>query len=408
MLACSSFTYLEAPEAEKTVHRLLEQISTVVSEHIPSHLLKALLLIGGYGRGEGGVIASQTSVRPHNNLDLLLVLKDGRQIQLLQQHINKALKTLRNSTSIGIDLSCIGENKLKNSDCRVIWYDMRYGHKTLLGDTSLASSLTQCNVASIPHWDVRNLLVNRGSLLVINQLLLARVGERVIDKTIIKHGMKAIIGYGDALLFFLGDYHWSYSEKRLRMEKRQDVNPAFKALYESAMAFRFSPVYENYLQRDLTQWCVDLKTALEAIHLQCERLRLQSQDLDWNNYLDRSLHHCLRREQQTLKSTVRRVRDRLCVHYDSSQRRALGGWPQSQLTAKDYLPLLFPAVAYSGIRSSGINSWYRQRAVVLLACTSTHKQALATAYLRFWCKHMDANLQHVLEKLGLSIEEDAA
>ena len=40
---------------------------------IPKEKIKCIILIGGYGRGEGGVIRKGESLIPHNNLDFNII-----------------------------------------------------------------------------------------------------------------------------------------------------------------------------------------------------------------------------------------------------------------------------------------------------------------------------------------------
>src|SRR5690606_3500364 len=118
--------------------------------------------------------------------------------------------------------------------CLVMWFDMRFGHKVLLGDPSFARGLDRFRLSRIEPADVRNLLVNRGTLLVINDLLFDGPGgnDEAARRTALKHAMKAVIGYGDALLYFLGEYDHSYVEKQRRMRIRRDVPAAFRDLYD--------------------------------------------------------------------------------------------------------------------------------------------------------------------------------
>lgn len=406
MLACTTFTYHGKLQAEHYVQSLLEHVSKIVKQHIPSQALTALVLLGGYGRGEGGTIQVNNTYLPHNNLDLLVILRRDNRLAHWSERLNNALSVLRGNSSIGIDLSVISDKQLRKSGCRVMWYDMRLGHKTLLGDVDFVPSLTHCKLSAIPDWDIRDLLVNRGSLLVINQILLPLAKQRTIAKTVIKHMMKAIIGYGDALLFFLGDYHWSYAQKRQNMAERKDVDEAFRRLYDEAMAFRFSPDYERYLCLDLAAWSRQLRKILACVHLRCERLRLNSEELTWETYLDQAIYHSLRRDCRSARQLARRVRDRLTQRHSSEQRSALGGFPGSLMAVRDYLPLLLPAVIYSDFSTTCCESSYRQRSRLLLNSTSNTPLAIAKAYLRAWRQHLDPNLSYVLEKLAVSIEED--
>ena len=104
--------------------------------------------------------------------------------------------------------------------------------------------------------------------------------------------MKAIIGFGDALLFITGDYHWSYLEKLKRVEASEHFDSNFKELYKEAAKFRLSAKYQDYLSRDLNLWMKKLKHCIQPVMLlKFERLRLVCPELNWQNYLKRLHFH---------------------------------------------------------------------------------------------------------------------
>ena len=67
------FTVRGGAEVEGLMGALSNEIADVAGRILPAGSFKALVMIGGYGRGEGGVDARGGVQRPHNNVDLLLV-----------------------------------------------------------------------------------------------------------------------------------------------------------------------------------------------------------------------------------------------------------------------------------------------------------------------------------------------
>ena len=283
------FTHKGGPAVERILQELVTRAGALIALRFAPGELRTLALIGGYGRGEGGVDRAGGEERPHNNLDFMLVVRQTPP-EGLKAELDRALEPLRIEYGVGIDLGLVTLQSLHRAPCRVMWYDVRHGHKTVLGDAALLPSLERFRVESILPEDVRDLLINRGTLLVINELLLAR---RALDedarRALVRHTVKAIIGYGDALLFFRGAYHWSYVEKRRRMAARTDVPEAFRRLYEEASAFRFEPDYAGFAGRDLGAWMAETRAQLAAVHLACEAARLGVPRLDWSDYPRRGL-----------------------------------------------------------------------------------------------------------------------
>jgi hypothetical protein len=285
-----------------------------------------------------------------------------------------------------------------------MWYDMRHGHKTVLGDAGFVPSLARFTVGRILPSDIRDLLTNRGTLLVINDLLLER-GAPALDerKLIVRHGMKAVIGYGDALLFFLGDYHWSYAEKARRMARRTDVEPDFCDAYRRAIEFRFRPSYAAYVDRDLGDWVATMKRALAAVHLAVEARRLRRALPGWDVYQDAALRHAIVEDLPAWRAAAKKA----CYAVAGGS-----GAPGLSLAARlglrmagprGVLPILFPAVAYP--EADGRS---RDRARAILRAPSSHAASLRRAYLRAWSVDGDVNFSGQLARYAIDLRDPPA
>ncbi|GAB4226593.1 MAG: hypothetical protein Tsb0021_02730 [Chlamydiales bacterium] len=272
-------------ELEQNLQFALQELAGVISANVDPNLYRSILLIGGYGKGEGGVELINGRETTHNGLDILAISK--KKPEKLDAQIRPLLKDVQKKYSTALDLSVVDEFKLKRSPCRLLWYDMFWGHRVLLGDTDFITSLPFSNAEKIVPQDFLELMFNRGTLLIINECILKENGASLSDsqkKIIIKHFMKVAIGYGDAILFTLGDYHWSYCEKLHRLELHPNISNEVKQLYLEASTFRFCPNYKDFLSRDLHAWLDSLKHMCADIYLNFERERLKCADLNWSNY----------------------------------------------------------------------------------------------------------------------------
>ena len=398
------FTAKGSQKVEVLITRMVEEIVTVIADTIPEKHYKCLYMLGGYGRGEGGVVILNGQERPHNNFDLLLVANDLKadKIEDMKIKIYEALKQLIERIGVSIDISVINAGKLKSAPCRMIWYDMKFGHKMLLGNTDIIMSCSQFKLKKIPAWDARNLLVNRGTLMIINDLIIKQHStlDLELKKVIIRHTVKSIIGYGDCLLFFLGDYDWSYIEKQKRMQDRRDVDPEFKKLYDDAMNFRFQPDYEPFLIKDLTQWMKEVKQLLQKINLSCESRRLHRKKLDWDNYIKIALAHGMSEAGLGIKAWGKRL-----LNYSNMQSEFPGKAPMSIrlgykfLGEKGILPLIYPLIAYN-LR----NQDYRKIARGFLQVQNFNFEDLRSAYLKKWGEYMDTNFSNLLNKYQIKLK----
>jgi len=393
------FTACGSPEAEARIADMVTRVAETLAGALRRRTYRAVVMTGSYGRGEGGVLVEDGYERPHNNFDLLIISRGGVGPSELKRRADEALGPLIEEFGIGIDIGCVSERQISRAPCLVMWYDTRFGHKTLLGDDQFVPSLRHFTREDIADWDVRNLLANRGTLLVINQLLLQRAKiDGHEQRLVIRHAMKGIIGYGDALLFFLGDYDWSYREKQRRMRQAERVSSNFRALYDEAIEFRFRPRYADYLTRDLAAWNSRLLSELREVHLRCEALRLGIPELRWDDYGRRGFSRALVERGVRPRELARKARNALhrrCPGRPGGGRARLGllaaGW-------RERLSLLFPAVAYDLDAPA-----YRSLAQVVLGVQDPHPDRLRAAYLRVWSDHVDPNFPAGLRDLCVSL-----
>ena len=69
------YSYAENNAFVKTMDDTCELFKKVVFNHIDESEIDSILLIGGYGRGEGGIVLKNEEPTPHNNLDFQIILK---------------------------------------------------------------------------------------------------------------------------------------------------------------------------------------------------------------------------------------------------------------------------------------------------------------------------------------------
>ncbi len=394
------FTLRGSAAVEAHIAGIVRQASTLIGARISPEQLRTLALIGGYGRGEGGVERSGGRERPHNNLDFLLVL-DGKIRPGLKQQLDESLEPLRRQHAVGLDVGIVTAQALRRAPCLVMWYDMRHGHKTALGDVTFLPSLTHFSQEAIVPGDVRDLLVNRGTLLVINDALLEQGGaDEERRRALVRHAVKAIIGYGDTLLFFRGRYHWSYVEKRRRVAELRDVPAGFRQLYDEASAFRFEPDYDSMAGRDLASWLVEVRRQLADVHLACEAIRLGAPGLQWSGYFERVLRHALVEGGPRTRVWMRKVRD--AVRFRPSRLPGLGWREQLGLQlggGRGLLAAMFPCIAY------GVGGEHGQELTRHALGVWGRASELRRAYLRYWGAVSDTNFALMARRCGLALEE---
>lgn len=399
LLNNQQLTYYNNKETETFLNDVMLEASLVFKDLFSKKQTEALILIGGYGRGEGGIVLENGSYRPHNNLDLLYIYNGNINTEIVEL-ANIKLQEIAKKNSIGIDMSAINKQKLMRLDGQVVAYDMRYGHRTFLGDSNFLKEHKAFSLYNIDPADIRQLLVNRGTLLLINRVLLNKPTlTKDEKKLIIKHAIKAIIGYGDALLYFNDSYHWSYAQKQTNMSELKNIDKSIKDLYSEAILFRFMPDYDTFLKKDLKAWNDELIRTLSSIHLECEKINLNEDNLDWGNYFITALEnksyprHNLR---QKVKSCLYGVKNTSVMKELNSTSEMISFM---QFGAMGMLSLLFPYIAYE-IYPKHYQSLFQ----AVLRSKEPEEDEFLKSFLMLWSKWGDTNFINVLRTYNIELE----
>jgi hypothetical protein len=343
------WTVAGSPALENKIDQMVAGLRSRIGHSFGPDDYTAVLISGGYGRGEGGVELKQGQETLHNNLDLIWVTPQAGKVALIREKLAQEALHFQRNHGVTLDTFVIDEAHLRRLPCLVMLYDMREGHRQLLGQPNYLQKNIAYGVQDILPSDMRNLLVNRGALLLINRWLL-RLGKPTpeLRKQIVRHAMKAIIGMGDSLLFMRGEYHWSYLEKARRMQLAVDLPLNLRKAYNQASEFRFRPDYQTFDDVDLAVWNESLLEILNQSHQHFEswRLGMSKQSFLWVDYPKQALNHSLISEWNYRGTRLRRIKHFLTNQSFSMQ---LGAFENIGLRATDsasLLALMFPLVAY--------------------------------------------------------------
>jgi hypothetical protein len=223
----------------------LTSLSGEVRQAMGENLI-ALVLGGGYGRGEGGVLRVSGEERPYNDLDLVLIVqrKSGLPWEALHaiQHKYAAL------TGIEVDFS----RPLTVDDVRawpttLMWSDLLQGHRVLDGPADiLTGNAPDLRSDRLPPVEATRLLLNRGAGLLW-ALRVVRGCEAGPDADFIRRNFyKCGLALGDALLISHERFATPYAGRGERLAKLLgELSRPFpfdlRGLYEEALRFKFWP-----------------------------------------------------------------------------------------------------------------------------------------------------------------------
>ena len=219
---------------------ILKSHIKIILEELSKYEKDAVILCGGYGRGEGGWFIENGTFKPYNDYDLLLVLEKkipNNKIQILRKRL---------ATKIGIkwvDITQKTPQELKRLRLSIYNYDLKYASKVIDGDYSI--------LKLIPNFDASKLPLKEGEILFFTRLwtLLGCLNEKGFqiecseeEARLFRSQMaKAILAVVDVLLLQKGAYHSSYRERIQRLISLYPKNIEFNELSKWALKEKLIP-----------------------------------------------------------------------------------------------------------------------------------------------------------------------
>ncbi len=190
---------------------------------IPEQRLEAVLLGGGYGRGEGGVLRTPDGDRPYNDLEFYVAIKGNRHLNefLYQQRLHVLGEILTQLVGIEVEFKITSLHEIANRPISMFSYDLIVGHRLLWSAESadVSAAFTHHRQADkIPAEEATRLLMNRCSGLLLARQKLDRQPFTPAAADFVRRNIaKVQLAMGDALLTVSGLYHSSCVERHRRL-----------------------------------------------------------------------------------------------------------------------------------------------------------------------------------------------
>ncbi len=175
----------------------------------------AIVLSGGFGRGEGSVRRTSDGIYPLNDYDIVLITRTPLRPETLRREEANLAAMLGMDF---VDLGVIDTVSLSKLELTQFTFDLKYGSRVLDGDPTILDRLPRFSAGAIP--------VSEGSILIFNRLagLLnalpnyespTNVAGNAIDFMVFQLA-KFWIAMGDAYLLLWRGYDASYRVRRQR------------------------------------------------------------------------------------------------------------------------------------------------------------------------------------------------
>jgi len=201
--------------------------------------VEAVVLGGGYGRGEGGILTdAEGSEELFNDLDYFLFTDhpDDGALRALVHEIEE-----HGTADLGIDVEVklARIDSLPRPEDSMMVYDLAAGHVVVYGDPDyLRSRWPDPQAAEIPLAEAARLLWNRGTGLYFAS---CRIAQREDRRFVERNHAKFKLAAGDALLCIGGRYHWSFRERQRRFRELGENPFGVGEFYEEGIEFKRSP-----------------------------------------------------------------------------------------------------------------------------------------------------------------------
>ncbi len=257
---------------ERTCARVLSGIRGL----IPEAKLEAVLLGGGYGRGEGGVLRHTSGDRPYNDLEFYVAISGNRHLNEARYHRRLEVlgEILTHLADAEIEFKITSLAELRGGLVSMFSYDLVAAHRFIWGRNAarqLTGGERHASAENVPSAEGTRLLMNRCSGLLFARAELDRPTLTPAAADFVRRNIaKVQLACGDAVLAACGQYHWSCRERHQRLHRLAVVErwpwlDTVLSHHAEGVAFKLRPTSGGETREAL----VDLHREVTALALQC-------------------------------------------------------------------------------------------------------------------------------------------
>jgi len=279
------FTIDGSDALERRLAELCDRVVNRTLTVVPSRQIHAIVLGGGYGRGEGGVLRVDADAQPYNDLEFYVLLKSNDLLATRRYGttIHELSEDLSKKEQIEIELKLLSLRKLQYSPVTMFYYDLVTGHRLVHGTDDWLGACEHHRAAHrIPLHEATRLLMNRSSGLLFASERLARADFTPADADFAGRNLaKAKLALGDVALTMRGQYHWSCRERQKRLRKlaaesRDENLASLLLLHEQGVHFKLHPTRTDRSRQELEAELNFLKDVARDLWLRLESRRLSA------------------------------------------------------------------------------------------------------------------------------------
>ena len=155
---------------EEGLLKMCEEVSTGIHKIVPKGQLEAVVLGGGYGRGQGGVLSAQGGDKPYNDLEFYVFVRGNVvwQERVYRNELEELSKRLSAEAGLHVEFKVDSLEKLRQGPVSMFSYDLVSAHRVVFGsEETFAGCEKHLDAKKIPLSEATRLLFNRCSGLLM-------------------------------------------------------------------------------------------------------------------------------------------------------------------------------------------------------------------------------------------------
>ena len=217
------FTVDGSDALEKHLAESCRRVLAGVQQLVAADKLEALVLGGGYGRGQGGVLITEGGDAPYNDMEFYVFMRGNRILNERKywQMLNNLGERLSPDAGLHVEFKIDSLARLRRSAVTMFTYDLVSGHRIIFGSEQVFTGCEHhLRAEDIPIFEATRLLFNRCTGLLLAKELLRKPALTQDEADFVGRNLaKAQLGVGDAVLAACGKYHWNCLERRSALNK---------------------------------------------------------------------------------------------------------------------------------------------------------------------------------------------
>ena len=283
----SKYTVNAGSSFDLIVERDLNLIISRCLKSKYASVIKSIVLMGSYGRGEGTAFQTPYGVKPFNDYDLVVVGSAMNEFKRrkVQKEFHRLEHLLSAELDITVDLFLHTENSLKRAESTLMNYEMKYGHMVVYGDDAILDLMPSCKNVDLS--EATRLLLNRGKLLLDISKRIKNDDEFTEDELLLykKYLNKVVLAMGDAALMASGYNTILYREKLDQIHNISGFTDRTWLIeeYQTAVAFKFIGDVD-LLPSDIKISFEDIKEHFMKFYFEFEGVRLHKAIPGYQSY----------------------------------------------------------------------------------------------------------------------------